>query len=159
MIPAREGTSPVIQSGWQAALTHGYALQNPIRYSDPFGLDVFICSRPISISWVPQWASNAVIPDHTWVKTDTKEAGMGGEYPVLGQGSSDVPYVTDTIVKDHSDQSEQEGASCQKMNNVDERCVNSKLELGKKLGTWTPFNQCQAYACSVVTKCRTGSQL
>ena len=134
-------------------------LGNPLSYSDPFGLDVYICQRPINISWVPGWASKNILPNHTWIKTDTAERGMGGECAVPGQGCADVPYVTEVQVIDHTGQSEQLGATCEKMNNVNEQCVNNGIELGKELGTWHGFNQCQSFAWSLVTSCRTGPQL
>lgn len=138
--------------------TYGYALQNPVKNSDFLGLIVQICSRPTNLSNVPNWLSQNIIPNHNWIKTDTIEAGMGGDCLVPGQGCADIPFVTKVKVKDHFGQSSQEGAMCQTMNNVDEACVNRELEIGKNLGTWNPYNQCQSFAWSVVTKCRTGSE-
>ena len=139
--------------------TYGYAIGNPVVYSDPFGLDVYICERPIDVDWLPDWASQTVVPNHTWIKTDTKEAGMGGNCPIPGQGCADVPYVTEVKIKDHSGQSDQPGASCLLMRNVDEQCVNNALTLGRDLGIWNGFNQCQSFAWSLVTRCRIGPQI
>lgn len=83
---------------------------------------------------------------------------MGGDCPIPGQGCADIPYVTQSKVTDHSGESEMPRASCRIMNNVDEQCVNKHLEIGKDLGLWHPYNQCQSFSWSVVTKCRTGPQ-
>lgn len=139
--------------------TYGYAMQNPNKYFDLFGLDVYICRRPVNIDWIPNMLSSYIVPRHTWIKTDTVEAGMGGECPVPGQGCADVPYVTDVFVIDHSGQSEAADSSCIMMNNVEEQCVNEQLALGTPLGVWNGFNQCQSFAWSVVNSCRTGPQL
>ena len=47
-----------------------------------------------------------------------------------------------------------------KMLNVDEDCVNKKLEIGKPLGRFMPpFNHCQSFAYGTVNQCRTGPQI
>lgn len=46
-----------------------YVLNNPLSYTDPFGLEVYVCSQP-AFGWMPV--------DHQWIKTDSVEAGMGG---------------------------------------------------------------------------------
>lgn len=134
------------------ANTYLYALANPPRYTDPFGLDVYVCHRPADLPGLLSWA------DHYWIKTDTFEAGMGAACAVPGQGCSDAPY-TGTSTKDHSGQSSAPGSSCEKQQNVDESCVNDLIAPGRPTGTWSAGNQCQSFTYGVVGQCRYGPQV
>ncbi|QEX22835.1 hypothetical protein FRZ61_27680 [Hypericibacter adhaerens] len=133
---------------------YAYAKNNPPTYKDPFGLDVLLCRRPADLPFPMN------LFDHYWIKTDKYEAGMGGmagQVPAQG-GRSDWPYdPTQTV--DHSGQSKSPNATCEKMNNVDEQCVNSLIRPGQPTGPWEPFNQCQSFAWSVIGKCRYGPQI
>lgn len=156
------GTGRYITSdplGLEAGLnTYGYVFQNPLRYIDPMGLAVYVCTRPVNIDWL-SWIPESLRPTHTWIKTYTYEAGMGGECPVPGQGCADIPWVTETQTIDHSGQSEASNASCEKMQNVDEQCVDDMIAPGQPQGTWTPYNQCQSFAWNVIGQCRYGPQI
>jgi RHS repeat-associated protein len=134
--------------------TYGYALQNPIWYSDMFGLDVQICNRPADLPFPMN------LFDHWWVKTGKYEVGMGplnGQVPAQ-EGRSDRPGDPVQTV-DHSGQSKAKNSSCEVMKNVDEDCVNKLIMPGQALGRWHPFNQCNSFAWYVVTKCRKGPQI
>lgn len=124
-----------------------YALNNPLRYTDPLGLEVQICCRPAQIA-------NGLI-DHCWVKTDTKEAGMGAN-PNIPPGAQYEGYGMPVQITDHSNDT---ASQCTTQNNVNEDCVNQQLEIGKQIGRFIPpVNQCQAFAHGVVNSCRTGPQ-
>ncbi len=134
--------------------TYGFELQNPLWYVDPLGLDVAICSRPADLPFPLN------LFDHYWVKTGTYEAGMGGpegNVPAQG-GRSDRPY-TQTQTVDHTGQSKAANAQCRVLHNVDEDCVNMLIKPGQPTGRWHPYNQCQSFAWSVVTKCRKGPEI
>lgn len=112
-----------------------------------WGLDVSICSQPaFGISWNPI--------DHHWIKTDTIEAGMGGTRGnVPGNDSGDLPG--DRVqVTNHAGRSKEAGASCKKVDNVDEKKVNDQLKIGRALGRWGPTNQCQSFARGVIHNAR-----
>ncbi len=118
---------------------YGYALANPLKYTDQLGLDVFLCSQPAF--GIP---NNPL--DHQWLKTDTAEAGMGGTRGnIPGNQSGDMPG--DPVqVTDHTGRSKEKGASCAKVDGVDEKKVNDALRIGRPLGRWGPTNQCQSFA-------------
>ena len=131
----------------------GYANQNALNFTDPLGLLVEVCRRSVDISWIPGGGSK-YLPSHSWLKTDSAEAGMGANCPVPGQGCSDRP-LDRTYTKNHSGQSTQGGASCTPVPDVDEQCVNKAIALGQYLGRWTPANQCQSFVQSVIDSCTT----
>ena len=102
-----------------------------------------LCQRPAQIA--------GGLVTHQWIKTETKEAGMG---PAVGNGipgnQSDSPYVTKVAIRDHKGESDKPGATCEDIEWVDENKVNELLEIDKPLGTWTPVNQCQSFAAGVL---------
>jgi hypothetical protein len=136
---------PVIQSEYNKAVAAAESAMAP--------REVYICKRPLDISWIPDFAAKNVLPEHTWLKTSTMEAGLGGDCPTPGQGCADIPFVTQVKVVDHSGQSNQPGASCILLNDVNENCVNNILSSNISRGTWTPINQCKSFVSEVVSAC------
>jgi RHS repeat-associated protein len=128
--------------------TYGYALQNPLSYTDLLGLEVKILCRPAKI------AGGYI--NHCWVQTDTKSAGMGADPNIL-PGEQYEGYGMPVQIIDHSKDTATQSTT---INNVNEQCVNDKLKIGKPLGRFLPpFNQCQSFAYGVVNSCRTGPQM
>jgi hypothetical protein len=116
-----------------------------LSWIDPLGLDVYLCSQP-ALGWMPV--------DHQWIKTDTVEAGMGGTRGnEPGNQSGDMPGDPVQVLN-HAGRSEEKGASCKEVPNVDEKKVNDQLKIGRPLGRWTPGNQCQSFANGVLTNAR-----
>jgi RHS repeat-associated protein len=121
---------------------YGYIGADPRKSTDWYGLDVYRCSRPAEIL--------GGLVDHQWIKTDSVEAGMGPAGGGVPGNQSDSPYVTQTSVNDHSGQSASPKAACRPVPNVNEQKVNELLRIGRPLGTWTPWNQCQSFVNDVL---------
>ena len=135
--------------GLQGGLsTYGYVYQSPLNYVDPYGLAVYLCSQPaLGIPWNPI--------DHQWIKTDTIEAGMGPTKSNCGNAgnqSGDRPGEPVQIC-DHS-QRDGENITCVLIPGVDEDKVNNQLVIGRSLGSWYPWNQCQTFAAQVIKNAR-----
>lgn len=128
-----------------------YVQNNPVRFIDPKGLMVYQCFRKADIPF----NENIGLP-HTWLKTDTKEAGLGpadGRIPGVGP-QKDSPYVSDTMIVDHTGESQRSDAWCVPLPNVPEDCVNDRLEIGKPRGKWNGFNQCWNFVESIKIDCQ-----
>lgn len=93
------------------------------------------------------------IVNHHWLKTDTKIAGMGsGVVEGLIGDRFEAPYATLVYIIDHS---LQEAKSCKEIKDIDEDCVNAELDIGKPLGRFNLFNNCQSFVTRVLKKCST----
>ncbi|WP_198263006.1 hypothetical protein [sulfur-oxidizing endosymbiont of Gigantopelta aegis] len=129
--------------------TYGYALANPLKYTDSLGLDVYVCGRPADLPF-PLNQLN-----HEWLLTDTLERGMGpaGGVPAQG-GNSELPF-SPTDITEHRDQSLADNSHCDHVQNVDEQCVNDSLQLGQPTGRFGPWNNCQTTVTDILIRCST----
>lgn len=88
---------------------------------------------------------------HWWLRTTTKEAGMGpstGNVP--GHGEL-VPETFDTKMIDHSKEPK---TDCTPIV-ADEDCVDRELQLDERTGTWIPgINDCHTVVKKIIAKCR-----
>lgn len=95
---------------------------------------------------------------HHWLRTSLAEAGMGpvdGSFPGEGRELK-TPAYGPTRLNDHTGRGDKPDATCERVKDVDEACVNRELvQLGKPLGDWTPLNNCQTYAAGVLENCST----
>jgi hypothetical protein len=89
--------------------------------------------------------------DHYWISTDTVTAGMGSKYGADIQigNKFEPPFIKVFVV----DQSTQMADKCQVNDDVDEKCVDEELQVGKYLGRFSPINNCQSYVAHVLHKC------
>jgi len=136
-----------------------YANANPLRYIDPFGLEVTLWKRPVDIgpSGIVGWIPGA---NHQWIKTDTLEAGMGPWDPnnsgqVPGQdGRKDRPGdPTQTV--DHTGQSDAPNAEQIPLPHpVEEECINRCIRPGQDTGAWGPDNNCWTFVDDCLERCR-----
>ena len=97
--------------------------------------DVYLCKTPVK---------GINIVDHYWLLTSKFERAMWNDQHTK---ISDVPFLTDVAVRNeeyHPD------ALCQRQLYVSEKKVNDQLPLHKKLGKWSPWNNCQTFALSVL---------
>jgi hypothetical protein len=91
--------------------------------------------------------------DHRWIKTSSKEAGMGPATGGVPQGKQ-FPFGQKTTLNDHGGQSLQSDASCKEVPGVDEVCVNEMLKYGAATGRWLPpFNDCHDVAKQIIDAC------
>jgi RHS repeat-associated protein len=130
---------------------YAYAAGNPLVLSDPLGLKVFECCRDIEVNQFIDAASRTFGLKHCFIKTDTVEAGMG---PANNGPLPACPIGVDTAIVAHTGQSTDPGTSCREIPWVDQNCVNQQLELGRRTGRWTPFNQCNSFTRDVFNTCR-----
>ena len=128
----------------------------PVKKDPPKG--VCVCSRPTRFNGGWQWANYTGL-SHNWIKTSTKEAGLGpagGGVP--GAGAPDA-IGSPTAINNHSGQYAQSGASYFTVTDVDEDCVNRMLEIGKPEGPFLPgINDCHTFVSNVLDACRTNQQ-
>ena len=113
----------------------------------PKQADVKICKR------VADLPGNSVVgAQHWWLKTPTKEMGMGeADGRVPGHGESG-PSKLGTRMVDHSAEPK---TNCQPVAKpVDADCVDRELELGRDTGPWIPgVNDCHTVVERIVDKC------
>jgi uncharacterized protein RhaS with RHS repeats len=139
---------------------YSYVADNPVNYRDPRGLKVYRCSREARFM-AGNFNMNIIGLTHQWIKTDSKEVGLGpARGGVPGGGGSDVPF-SPTALTNHAGASSQPGVECQEITEVDEDCVNRELKVGQPQGRFflTPWNQCQAVTTRILKKCSTKAHI
>jgi RHS repeat-associated protein len=124
-----------------------YTFSNPQQYLDPAGLSVEVCCRPAQIPGGNILHHLGV--NHCWLKTGTKEAGMGPAWGWLGWAP--IPGQPTKIVDESQEPSS--GKKCRPVSGVDEDCVNRELQIGKPTGAWGITNNCNTLANDIVKKC------
>jgi RHS repeat-associated protein len=146
-------------NGFWAPDWYGYANQNPLRFTDPSGLSVWLCKRvadlPLNPGLKHHWLVTGPGPLEPVCKP-RRAGGMGkcnGGVP--GHGGADSPGVTQTCMNDHSGEDiGGPGVTCELVEDIDEQCVNAEIQSCHSLGTWEPWNQCQTAAADIIEKCR-----
>jgi hypothetical protein len=140
-----------LPAGAQSLVEKHYSTSSPVvpeATSEPRGSSVRLCAKPAEIPIL-----RALGLEHRWLMTASKEAGMGAAGEGVPGDHSNVPFVTQTAINDHAGEHQTATAHCEPVANVDEACVDEKLNLGAPLGRWTPQNQCQTFAEEVLNDC------
>ena len=119
-----------------------------MNWIDPWGLKVYRCCREVQVNRFVDKAAKLFGYKHCFIKTDTKEAGMG---PAQGGPLPTFPVGIRTKVTDHTGQAP--CATCEEFLDVDEDCVNQELEIGKNTGRWWPWNECNDFVDEILEKC------
>ncbi|MEM7465220.1 MAG: DUF4157 domain-containing protein [Pseudomonadota bacterium] len=83
---------------------------------------------------------------HCWIKTDSREAGMGAAINGL---LPDNPIVRETEITDHTG----DQGFCNVVPNIDESCVDQALKIGRPLGIWGPVNNCNTFVDQTLASC------
>lgn len=118
---------------------------NGSRSSGP----AYLYRRPTRFNF---FGNEVSIGYHFWIKTDQKEAGLGpwgGAVP--GQGNSDIPYVTQTSINDHSGESDSPNAERFLITGVDVDMLNEQLKIGSFRGPWVfGLNDCVTTCANII---------
>ena len=135
--------------------TYVYALNNPLKWSDPSGRAVEVCCRKTLIPILGSWFG----AQHCWVKTRTEAAGRGN---IANKCCNSCPCAQ-TVQTDHLN----EKGNCKPAeawgnwggpagyyHDCNEQCVNNELNVGATVGRFFPItSDCIAFVRSVLGKC------
>ncbi|HVS83943.1 MAG TPA: RHS repeat-associated core domain-containing protein, partial [Pyrinomonadaceae bacterium] len=111
--------------------------------------NTYLCCRNIEMSLLTRIFSQVMGVKHCFLRTGSKEAGMG---PVGGGGFPSSPFGGPTEMRDH--RGEFNATDCVPICDVDEKCVDQELEIGKSTGKWGLSNNCNTIANDIVKKCK-----
>jgi hypothetical protein len=93
---------------------------------------------------------------HAWLRTSTREAGLGGEGAIPGQGqgsAENYQMMKNTQVIDHSGEGLKPGSRCITIPGVSASCVNSQVKVGEKRGAIGPRNNCWGFVLGTALQC------
>jgi len=138
----------------EGELAKRYAKERPPTLQDvtPKKPKVEFCKRNVEIKMLEYTGLK-----HHWLRTSTKEAGMGpagAGVPGKANGNNGS-LLGPTTINDHTGEWEGVDAICEELPDVDEACVNEKLTLGKPTGRWTPgLNDCHTVTTNIIEDCK-----
>jgi RHS repeat-associated protein len=145
---------PIGFRGGQFGL-YSYSRNNPQNVVDPAGLDVYFCQATVQGNF---WL-NLVGAQHYWIKTDTKEAGIGADAEG-GGGYGDPISVFDASGDAQWWWENKHDNVCRLVPNVDENFINSFLpgpdDDPIPYGNWSFSNSCQTFVTDLLSAAHTG---
>jgi hypothetical protein len=92
---------------------------------------------------------------HCWIRTSQKNAGMASNPKCRANvgDNYEAPFITEVYISDHSCETPDKCTDVPAHWNVDETCVNRELQIGKEIGRFSPWNNCQTFATHLVFSC------
>ena len=130
-----------------------FVRNQPIEKFDSFGTTVYECCRKVDGTGKLVAIGNALGARHCWLRTDSKEAGMG---PDNDSPLPSYPCGIKTRINDHS---KEKADGCNQVYYMDEDCVNSALDIGAATGKWGPLNNCNTLIGAIREKCYRGPRV
>ncbi len=113
-----------------------------------FGQDMGCCGDALDC------CTSTIGAKHCWLKTSTKEAGLGPAGGGAPEDESCPCCCAQTSINDHSGQCNRDNATCFALPGCDEACVNRELQVGKNKGTFGPVsNNCNTLVYDILKKC------
>lgn len=145
----QHSVSPFQRSaGSVVSLSPAPRCEGPTLKASELQLQVELCTRAADLPLVGQLGAK-----HHWLRTPSKEIGMGqneGELPGHGEPP---PLGLSTQWIDHSKERDKE---CVVVPDVDVACVERETQLGKDTGPWLPLvNDCHTKTREVLNACST----
>lgn len=140
---------------------------------DSYLSDVSVCRGPTRfrqgnriVGGLSDTASSLVNARHVWIKTYSKEVGMGPkQWDALDRptnAAEELAYLFDAVRldkrisvawRDHEGYSNVEGSECSRLYFCDETCVNRETPFGASLNYYTLLNQCHSATTKILRHC------
>jgi RHS repeat-associated protein len=138
-------------NGFYGPNWYGYAEGNPLRYSDPWGLEVYMCCRELDVNWGADFLADLFGFKHCFLMTNGAECGMG---PANDGPLPAWPLGIPTKIVPHYGQGVPWSPMCKLIPDVNERCVTNVCQKGGSTGNWGPTNNCNTWAKKTLDSCR-----
>jgi hypothetical protein len=116
---------------------------------------VQVCCANMDLLGPAKVPLGALGAQHCWIRTPNMAAGLyAAEEDQTGDGGLPASpcYGTRTVIWDHTGW-EKYRPDCYELVGCNTACVESELQIGKKMGVWSASYQCKAFVKNVLFKC------